>query len=73
MQKGGDYGTVATHLGILNGLNKKATDLMTRKDAALMLSNALDVPFMEASAFNAETKSVEFVIAEDKTLRSLLD
>lgn len=72
-QRGGDYVSVAKRPGILEGLDKNAEDILTRKDAALMLSNALDVPFMEASAFDAETKTLEYVIKEDNTLRSLLD
>ena len=72
-QRGGDYVSVAKRPGILEGLDKNAEDILTRKDAALMLSNALDVPFMEASAFDAETKNIMYVIKEGNTLRSLLD
>lgn len=72
-QRGGDYVSVAKRPGILEGLDKNPEDIITRKDAALMLSNALDVPFMEASAFDAETKNIIYVIKESNTLRSLLD
>lgn len=72
-QRGGDYVSVAKRPGILEGLDKNPEDILTRKDAALMLSNALDVPFMEASAYNAEIKTLEYVIKEGNTLRSLLD
>ena len=72
-QRGGDYVSVAKRPGILDGLDKDAEDILTRKDAALMLSNALDVPFMEASSYNAEIKTLEYVIKEGNTLRSLLD
>ena len=72
-QRGGDYVSVAKRPGILEGLDKNPEDIITRKDAALMLSNALDVPFMEASTFSADAKSIEYIIKESYTLRSLLD
>jgi len=63
-------------LGLLDNINEKTTDNVTRESAAIMIAQSLDIPLMRIKENNEN--DIEYVIcdgenAELKTLRILLE
>jgi len=75
------YVSTATSLGIMDNLSKGTTENALRSDAALMLTNALDVPIMRVSgiSFAGSVPTTEYIVMDGKngteleTLRTIIE
>ena len=62
------YWTLASESGITKGITAITGGYATENDIIIMICNAMDIPLMVMSEYDAQTQETKYVISETRTL-----